>query len=229
MKNNKQLLIIIGISIAVILIIALVVVFVQNNKKTSSETPLESTTTANEGNQDAEENGASKEKPDIEADLRDSPEDQDQPVVATLDDLKAEIHDASWSWVDKLGFLANVVENEQLEAIACWLPPDGGETFDTYNIEAIKALSDDESLHNSLRYLWQEFAELEGLEAWLMIVEEAGGDVTSIDVDVTEHEAFFEESAKLLLKHRAVGHPDDPDGVCIYDPEYLDYSLEITM
>ncbi len=229
MKNNKQLLIIIGIIIGAILILALVVIFVQDSKNTSSETPVENTTIENEEDQDAEENGETKEKPDTGADLRDLPENQDRQTVETLNDLKAEINRASWSWSDKLGFLENVVENENLEAITCWLPPDDADPSDIYNIDAINALVDDESLHNSLRSLWKEFAELEGLEAWLIILEEAEGDVTSIDLDATDHEALFEESAKLLLKHRAVPHPDNPDGVCIYDPEYLDYSLEIIM
>ena len=225
MKNNKQLLIIIG----AILILALVVVFVQKSDNTSSETPVENTTIANAEDQDAEENGETKEKPDTEAGLRDLPQDQDQKVVETLDDLKVEIQDASWSWSDKLEFLANVVENENLEAIACWLPSGDADPSDMYNVDAINALGDDESLHNSLRSLWKEFAELEGLEAWLIILEEAEGDVNSIDAGVTDHEALFEESAKLLLKHRAVPHPDNPDGICIYDSQYLDYSLEIIM
>lgn len=228
MKNNKQFLIIIGIIIGAILILALVVVFVQKSDNTSSETPVENTTIANAGDQDAEENGETKEKPDTEAGLRDLPQDQTQPVVGTLDDLKVEIQDASWSWSDKLGFLANVVENENLEAIACWLPSDDADPSDIYNVDAINALGDDESLHDSLRSLWKEFAELEGLEAWLIILEEAEGDVNSIDV-TDDHETLFEESAKLLLKHRAVPHPDNPDGICIYDSQYLDYSLEIIM
>ncbi len=222
MKNHKQLLIITAINSGAILILALVVIFVHNRENTSSETPVENTTIENEEDKDAEENGETKEKPDTGAYLRDLPEGRDRQTVETLDDLKVEINIASWSWADKVGFLENVVKNENLEAIACWLPSEEINPSNLYS--TISILVDDETLDDSLHSFWVEFSELEGSEAWLAVLEEAGGDGASIGA-TDDHEVFFEELDKLMIKHRAVEHPDNPDGLCLYDPEYLDYSI----
>ena len=224
MKTHKQLLIITAINSAAILILALVMFFVHNGENTPAETPAENTTIENEEDQGEEENGETKEESDTGEDLRDLSEVREQQVVETLDDLKAEINIASWSWEDKAGFLENVVENENLEAIACWLPSEEINPANLYS--TLKILVDDETMDDRLHSFWVEFSELEGLEAWLAVLKEVEGDVFSID-STDDHEFFFEETAKLMIKHRAVPHPDNPDGLCLYDPEYLDYSLEL--
>ena len=226
MKTHKQLLIITAINSVAILALALVVFFIHNGEDTPSETPVANTAIENEEVKDEEENKATKEELDAVIDSYEE-DSQDQQTVETLADLKAEINRVSWSWEDKVGFLQNVVEHENLEAIACWLPSEEIHPANLYR--TLKLLVDDETMDDRLHSFWVEFSELEGLPTWLATLKEVEGDASSVSsIDsIDDYEFFFEEIAKLMIKHRAVPHPDNPDGLCLYDPQYLDYSLEL--